>query len=52
MMAASLASLDILRFLGDFGEIQSLNTRIGLWSHDYQLNPECKTCGSLQKLDL
>lgn len=56
MMASSFAALDILRFLGKFGEIQSLNTRIGVWSHDlhiekqdYYLNPQCKTCGFLQR---
>lgn len=56
MMASSFATLDILKFLGQFGEIQSLNTRIGIWSHDlhiekqdYNLNPECKVCGPLQR---
>lgn len=56
MMAASFAALDILKFFGSFGEIQSLNTRIGIWSHDlhiekqdYHLNPSCQICGSLQK---
>lgn len=56
MMAASFAALDILKFFGSFGEIQSLNNRIGIWSHDlhiekqdYPLNPSCKVCGSLQK---
>lgn len=57
MMASSFAALDILKFLGNFGHIQSLNTRIGVWSHDlhiekqdYNLNPSCKICGSLQKV--
>lgn len=56
MMASSFASLDILKLLGNFGQIQSLNTRIGIWSHDlhiekqdYSLNPSCDVCGSLQK---
>lgn len=57
MMASSFATLDILKFLGNFGQIQSLNTRIGIWSHDlhiekqdYNLNPSCKVCGSLQQV--
>lgn len=57
MMASSFAALDILKFLGNFGQIQSLNTRIGIWSHDlhiekqdYSLNPSCVVCGSLQKV--
>ena len=58
MMASSFAALDILKFLGNFGQIQSLNTRIGIWSHDlhiekqdYSLNPLCDVCGSLQKVN-
>ncbi len=56
MMASSFAALDILKLLGNFGQIQSLNTRIGIWSHDlhiekqdYSLNPLCDVCGSLEK---
>lgn len=56
MMASSCAALDIIKFLGNFGQIQSLNMRIGIWSHDlhiekqdYKLNPSCEICGSLQK---
>ena len=52
MLAISLASFDILRYLGGFGKIQSLNTRIGLWTHDlkfekqdYSKNQNCKVCG-------
>jgi hypothetical protein len=55
MMASSFATLDILKFWGNFGQIQSLNTRIGIWSHDlhiekqdYSINPLCEICGSLQ----
>lgn len=57
MMASSFAALDIFKFLGNFGQIQSLNTRIGIWSHDlhiekqdYSLNPLCEVCGSFQKV--
>jgi len=57
MMASSFAALDILKMLGSFGQIQSLNTRIGVWSHDlhiekqdYTLNPLCTVCGYLQKI--
>lgn len=58
MMASSFAALDIIKFLGNFGQIQSLNTRIGIWSHDlhiekqdYSLNPLCKSCGPLQTVN-
>lgn len=58
MMASSFATLDILKFWGNFGQIQSLNTRIGIWSHDlhiekqdYSLNPLCEICGSLQAVN-
>ena len=56
MMASSFAALDVLKFLGNFGQIQSLNKRLGVWSHDlhiekqdYSLNPFCKVCGSLKR---
>lgn len=56
LMASSFATLDILRFLGKFGAIHSLNTRIGVWTHDlhlekqdFSLNPDCQTCGHLQR---
>lgn len=56
MIASSFAALDILKFFGNFGEIQSLNTRIGIWSHDlhiekqdYKLNSSCEICGVLQQ---
>lgn len=55
MMASSFAALDILKHLGEFGEIQSLNKRIGIWTHnlhiekqDYSLNKECKVFGTMQ----
>ncbi len=51
LAAASHASLDILRFLGGFGEIQALNQRIGIWTHDLHIetqscskNPTCLVC--------
>jgi hypothetical protein len=56
-MASSFAALDILKFLGNFGQIHSLNMRIGIWSHDlhiekqdYSINPGCEVCGPLQKV--
>ena len=58
MMASSFAALDILKLLGNFGQIQSLNTRIGIWSHDlhiekqdYSLNYSCEICGTLQTVN-
>lgn len=51
MLASSLASIDIMRFLGGYGQIRSLNKRIGLWAsdlhfeeQDYSKSPTCKTC--------
>lgn len=56
MIAASFAALDIIKFFGLFGDIQSLNTRLGIWSHnlhiekqDYSLNSSCPICSSIQK---
>lgn len=53
LAAASHASLDILRFLGGFGEIQALNQRVGIWTHDLHIetqacprNPACPVCGT------
>lgn len=52
MLAASMASLDILKYLGEFGQIKSLNKRVGLWTHDFHIeeqdcskNPNCRVCG-------
>lgn len=51
MLASSLATLDILKFLGKFGVAHSLNDRIGLWTHNLEiekqsnrLKPACKIC--------
>jgi len=51
MLASSLGLMDILKYLGEFGEIQSLNRRIGLWTHSLKLevqechkNPDCDIC--------
>ncbi|PSL00153.1 bacteriocin biosynthesis cyclodehydratase domain-containing protein [Murinocardiopsis flavida] len=56
MLAAGLASLDVLKHLGGFGVPQSLNRRVGVWTHELRLdqqeadpNPECSTCGNLQR---
>lgn len=54
MLSSSLASLDIFHFLaGNIKEIQSLNKRIGLWTHNLKfeeqncsLSKKCKTCGT------
>lgn len=54
MMAAAMASLDILKYLGGFGQIHTENTRIGLWTHDLHLerkpcmrNPDCVVCSDV-----
>lgn len=51
MLAAAMATLDIVRYFGKFGVIQSKDRRVGLWTHDlhmeYQdcrLNPSCPKC--------
>lgn len=53
MLSASLASSDVLKHLGGFGVPQSLNRRIGVWTHELYLdqqtcnrNPACPTCGT------
>ncbi|MDZ4821706.1 MAG: ThiF family adenylyltransferase [Planctomycetota bacterium] len=52
MLASALACVDIIKFLGGFGEIKSLNKRVGYWTHsgsfeyqDYARNTECQVCG-------
>lgn len=54
MMAASHGLLDIIKYLGDFGTIHSLNKRIGIWSHNFKIeeqnserNPNCPECSHL-----
>lgn len=54
MLAISMAMFDIMRYLGGFGDIQSLNKRIGLWTHnlkfetqDYTKNHSCQVCGDV-----
>jgi hypothetical protein len=49
--ASSLATLDILKFLGKFGTAHSIKSRIGLWTHTLEIekqhnqeNPSCITC--------
>ncbi|WP_051908736.1 ThiF family adenylyltransferase [Candidatus Odyssella acanthamoebae] len=57
MLASALGAMDIIKFLGDFGKVQSLNKRVGLWTNslkietqDCTLNPNCKICSqSLRK---
>lgn len=51
MTSAALATLDVIKYFGEFGEIQSLNRRVGIWTHDLNLefqscaqNPDCKVC--------
>lgn len=57
MLAASLACLDILKYLGDFAKPHSYNTRIGLWTHSLNMekqiftkNPSCRVCGKRQQI--
>ena len=52
MMASSFAAMDILKYLGGVGKVESLNKRIGIWTNDlrieeqnYAKNPKCKVCG-------
>lgn len=51
MLAAASATLDIIKYLGGFGEIQSLDKRIGIWTdhlkiecQNYQKNQNCNLC--------
>lgn len=52
LMACSHGLLDVIKFLGGFGKIHSLNKRIGIWTHDLKIeeqsckkNPNCRVCG-------
>lgn len=54
MLASSMALLDVIKFLGGFGDISSLNKRMGIWTHslkvDYQdcsKNEDCRICGGV-----
>jgi molybdopterin/thiamine biosynthesis adenylyltransferase len=56
MLTASLATLDIMKFLLGFGEVRSLNNRIGLWTHNgvfetkaSKRNPECTVCSCIKQ---
>ena len=53
-LASGGALIDILKYLGGFGLIASLNRRIGIWTDDLRIeiqdcsrNPECKVCSHL-----
>jgi hypothetical protein len=53
MISSGLAAADILKFLvGATDKVQSINTRIGLWTHNLKIekqdcsyNPKCTVCG-------
>jgi len=56
MLASSLGLLDILKFLGEFGDILTSNTRIGLMTQNltvtrqnYEPNERCKICSAYSK---
>lgn len=51
MLASAFAALDILKYLGKFGLAHSLNDRIGLWTHNLEIqrqsnqsSPNCVIC--------
>lgn len=53
-VAVALATLDIIRYLGEFARPASLNKRIGLWTHDlhfeyqdFSRSNSCEVCGEL-----
>jgi molybdopterin-synthase adenylyltransferase len=55
MMASSGALLDVFRYLGQFGSVESTNKRIGIWTHSLRietqncaLNANCQACGHKQ----
>lgn len=54
MVAGALASLDAIKYLGQFGEIQCLNRRVGLWTMPLELefqnsqkNANCRHCNKV-----
>lgn len=51
MLAGSLASLDIIKFLGGFGQVHCQDKRMGLWTHNLEItsqindsNESCTIC--------
>lgn len=56
MLTASLATLDIIKFLLGFGEVRSSNKKIALWTHsgnfetnESKRNPECTVCSCIKR---
>lgn len=54
MLSGAMASLDILKFLGGFGDISSLNKRMGIWTHDLHIEEQyyiheqdCQICKNI-----
>lgn len=52
MISSAMATLDILKYLGKFSNVQTLNRRIGIHSYksefefqDFNINKDCKNCG-------
>lgn len=51
MLASSLAALDILKYLGNFGKVHSIDSRVGIWTHNLEVQkqpnqrqPSCEIC--------
>lgn len=51
LLAASTATLDVLKYLGGFGKVQSFNKRLGIWTDELKIeiqdcnrNPNCHVC--------
>lgn len=52
MLASSCALLEIVKYLGEFANVFTLNTRMGFWTHNLLFenqacdrNPNCRVCG-------
>jgi hypothetical protein len=55
LIATSLASLDIIKFLSGVATPISINRRVGVWTHnmsieyqDFSQNPSCRVCGDIK----
>jgi hypothetical protein len=56
MLSSSLALIDIKKFLGKYGDVMSINQRLGVWTHNFSFqkqdctkNPNCHICGNNNK---
>lgn len=56
LLSSSFALIDIIKFLGEYGEVMSINQRLGVWTHNFRIqkqdctkNINCHICGKDNK---